>query len=104
MVMAEFTCTPVGAGESLSGFVAEILKVIDDSGLEYRLTPMGTIVEGLPAEVLGLAQACLLRGFELADRVSLQIKIDAKRSGGSRLASKIESVQAKAGRPLRTLG
>ena len=66
MVMAEFSIVPIGEGESLSGFVAEILALIDESGLEYRLTPMGTIVEGRAEQVFDLARACLAKGASLS--------------------------------------
>ena len=33
-------------GESVSEYVGRCLEVIDASGLEYRLGPMGTCIEG----------------------------------------------------------
>jgi uncharacterized protein YqgV (UPF0045/DUF77 family) len=45
MVLLEFMMSPAGKGESLSPYVARVLKVIDDSGVTYKLTPMGTILE-----------------------------------------------------------
>ncbi|MCU0970108.1 MAG: thiamine-binding protein, partial [Rubrivivax sp.] len=33
---------PAGKGESVSAYVARILDVIDKSGVDYQLTPMGT--------------------------------------------------------------
>ena len=46
MVLLEFSMAPLGQGESVSAQVARILDVIDRSGVPYRLTPMGTILEG----------------------------------------------------------
>ena len=46
MVLLDFSMTPLGQGESVSPYVARSLKIIDDSGLDYRLHAMGTIVEG----------------------------------------------------------
>jgi len=37
---------PVGKGESLSPYVVEIYKVIEESGLAYEQHQMGTNVEG----------------------------------------------------------
>jgi len=45
-MLVEFSITPIGRGESLSEDVARILDLVDRSGLNYKLTPMGTIVEG----------------------------------------------------------
>jgi uncharacterized protein YqgV (UPF0045/DUF77 family) len=40
MVLLEFSMAPLGLGESVSAQVAQILDVIDRSGVAYRLTPM----------------------------------------------------------------
>ena len=42
MVLLEFSISPTGKGESLSPYISRVLKTIDDSGVSYRLTPMGT--------------------------------------------------------------
>ena len=54
MVLLEFAMYPLGQGESLSRYVARSLDIIDKSGLAYRLTPMGTILEGEWAEVMAV--------------------------------------------------
>ena len=46
MIVCEFSVVPLGAGESLSEQVAKCLKIVQESGLPYQLTPMGTILEG----------------------------------------------------------
>jgi uncharacterized protein (TIGR00106 family) len=103
MVMAELSIVPIGEGASVSGFVAEILRLIDGSGLEYRLTPMGTIIEGRAEQVFDLAEACLAKGADLADRVSLSLKIDYRRGDHSRLRHKIAAVEEILGRTLKTM-
>lgn len=45
-MVVEFSVVPVGGGEELAGPIARILDLVDRSGLPYRLTAMGTIVEG----------------------------------------------------------
>jgi hypothetical protein len=42
-VLAELTMFPTDRGESVSAYVSRIIAMIDDRGLDYRLTPMGTI-------------------------------------------------------------
>ncbi|RLE00057.1 MAG: thiamine-binding protein, partial [Aquificota bacterium] len=51
MAVAEVTVVPLGTGSpSLSVYVAKALKILEQSGLKYQLTPMGTIIEGDPKE------------------------------------------------------
>jgi len=44
-MLIEFSIVPIGASSSVGAKVAEVLDLVDSSGLSYKLTPMGTIVE-----------------------------------------------------------
>ncbi len=46
MTLMEFSMIPLDKGASFSEYVARILKIVDESGLDYQLNPMGTVVEG----------------------------------------------------------
>ena len=59
MVLLELSIVPLGKGESVSEYVARSLRIIDKSGLDYRLGPMGTTIEGELVEVLGVLRSCL---------------------------------------------
>lgn len=96
--------TPLGKGESVSRYVAKVVDIVDRSGLPYVLTPMGTIIEGEDwDEVMGV----LKRGFEElkkeCPRISITMKVDYREGKSGRLRSKVESVQEKLGREIRTL-
>lgn len=100
-MLAEFSTFPVGEGVSLSRYVAEILDIIDRSGLEYKLNPMGTVVEGEYDEVMDLISKCHKKMMENAERVVTIIKIDDRKGVSNALQSKIESVEEKLGRELK---
>ncbi len=96
--------TPLGKGESVSRHVAKVVDIIDRSGLNYVLTPMGTIVEGESwEEVMGV----LREGFEElrkeCPRISITMKVDYREGKSGRLRSKVESVREKIGRDIKTL-
>jgi uncharacterized protein (TIGR00106 family) len=101
MVLMEFSLFPVGLGVSLSPYVARSLDIIDKSGLNYRLTAMGTIVEGEIDQVLDVMRKCLEAMAADCDRVSCSAKLDIRRGTDSRLDAKVESVEAKLGRELK---
>ena len=46
MTLMEFSIIPLDKGDSMGTYVARVLSVVDESGLDYRLNPMGTVVEG----------------------------------------------------------
>lgn len=102
MTIMQFTVIPLDKGPSLSRFVAEVLDVVDNSGLNYRLTPMGTIVEGEWDETLSLLDKCFKTVEPVSERLSISVTFDHRRGGESRLSKKIESVEQKLGRKLRT--
>lgn len=102
MVLLEFSMSPFDKGESVSQYVARSLDIIDKSGLPYRLTPMGTILEGEWDEVMKVVTACFERMSQDCTRVSTSIRIDYRAGKDGRLKSKIEAIEQKLGRKLST--
>ncbi|MFO8109075.1 MAG: MTH1187 family thiamine-binding protein [Thermoplasmata archaeon] len=100
-MLAEFTIVPLDKGESLSGYVSEILEIVDSSGLEYRLTPMGTIVEGDWDEVMSLVKGCHMHMRGYSKRVSTSVKVDDREGAVDRLEGKVRSVESKLGKKLK---
>ena len=102
MILLEFSMFPTSMGESKSAYVARILDIIDQSGVAYQLTPMGTILEGEWAEVMGVVTACFEALKTDCPRIATQIKVDYRAGGESRMKSKIASVENQLGRKLST--
>lgn len=102
MVLLEFSMYPTDKGESVSDYVKRSLEIIDDSGLPYRLGPMGTCLEGEYDEVMDVVRRCYLRMSEDCGRIACQLKFDSRRGPGGRLDSKVETLRAKTGRDLAT--
>jgi uncharacterized protein (TIGR00106 family) len=102
MVLLEFAMAPGGKGESVSEYVARIIDVIDRSGVPYQLTPMGTILEGDWDQVMGVVGACF-RALETdCPRIAMNLKMDYRAGGDSRLKSKVAKVEQRLGRKLAT--
>lgn len=94
-MLAEFSIVPLDKGaDSLSVHVAQILAIVRESGLDYQLTAMGTIVEGDSDKVFSLLKQCHLAMTAVSSRVSTSIKIDDRRGAKGRLTGKIRSVEA----------
>ena len=100
MVLLEMSIVPMGAGDSVSKYVAQCVDLVDQSGLDYEVHAMGTIVEGELADVLGLMQACIEKMAEHSDRVSCAAKLDFRRGQQGRLTAKVDSVEQKLGRKI----
>ena len=97
MAIIEISVTPLGVGTmGVSEFVTGCLKLARESGLNYQLTPMGTIIEGDMATLFPLLQQMHESPFLAgAERVSTLIKIDDRRDCTQSMQSKVDSVLAK---------
>jgi uncharacterized protein (TIGR00106 family) len=101
VVLLEMSIVPIGAGESVSQYVAKCVDVVDRSGLDYELHAMGTIVEGELPAVLKLLQECIEEVAKSANRVSCTAKIDYRQGVSGGMQSKVASVEKKLGRAAR---
>jgi len=101
MVLLEFSMAPLEKGASVGEYVARSLKIIDDSGLDYRLHAMGTIVEGEIDDVLGVLKTCLEAMAADCDRITCTAKLDYRKGHAGRLKTKVASVEEKLGRQLK---
>jgi len=98
-ILLEFSMFPTDVGESKSEYVSEVVKCVRESGYDYQLTPMATIVE-LPSmsEALSLIKECY-EVLEQKDcgRIYSVLKFDIRKGKSNRLVSKIKSVEDKIG-------
>jgi uncharacterized protein (TIGR00106 family) len=101
MLLLEFSITPLGEGESVSRYVADAVKIIDASGLDYQTHAMGTIVEGELDEVLAVLKQCVEAMAVHCNRISVSAKLDYRHGYQGRLKSKVASVEQKLGRPIK---
>jgi uncharacterized protein (TIGR00106 family) len=102
MVLLEFSMAPAGKGEGVSEYVARVLDVVDRSGVPYQFTPMGTILEGEWADVIGVVSACFEALKADCNRVGVHMRIDYRAGPAGRLRSKVEHVEQRLGRRLKT--
>jgi uncharacterized protein (TIGR00106 family) len=97
-VLLEFSIAPTDKGESLSPYVTRVIDLIDRSGLDYRLTPMGTVLEGSWDECLAVVTRCFHELGRDCRRLSLNLKVDYRAGASGRLEAKIASVEQRLGR------
>ncbi len=101
MVLLEFSMSPLSKGESVSQYVARSLDIIDRSGVQYRLNPMGTVLEGEWDEVFDVVKRCFQAMRKDCDRISTVIKVDYRKRHRGRLVSKVESIERQLKRELK---
>ncbi len=95
MVLLEFSITPLGKGESVGAYVARCVEVVRQSGLNYELHAMGTIVEGELDAVLGVLRDCFAALEPDCSRITCTAKFDYRRGPAGRIVSKVQSVERR---------
>ena len=96
MVVAAFSITPVGVGESVSEPVAAAVQLVRDSGLPNETNAMFTNVEGSWDDVMDLIKRCVDTVAASAPRVSVVIKVDHRPGAGpGALDRKREAVERR---------
>ncbi|HHH39363.1 MAG TPA: MTH1187 family thiamine-binding protein [Sedimenticola sp.] len=98
-VLLEFSMFPTDKGESVSAWVSPVIGMIRDSGVSYRLTPMGTIIE---TENLEQALALVAKAYHILEeagcnRVYAALKMDIRQGRTNRLQGKLDSVRERIG-------
>jgi uncharacterized protein (TIGR00106 family) len=100
-MLVELSIIPLGGDTHLSTEIAEVLKLIDESGLPYQLTPSGTCIEGEWDNVMPLIRQCHDRARSTSSHVITTIKIEDEAGEQDKLTRNITSVEEKVGRALR---
>ncbi len=100
-MIAAFSLTPLGAGESVGAIVAECVRIVRASGLPCETNAMFTNIEGPYGEVMGVIGRCVDYVASVAPRVSVVVKMDVLADDrGGRMAAKVATVEEHlAGQP-----
>jgi len=96
-MLAEFSINPLNV-EHMSRDVAQVVETLQSTGLEYRLGPMGTCIEGSLDEVLAAIRRCHEAVAGRHDRVITTIVIDDRKHHSHHLSDMVASVERHIGR------
>lgn len=100
-MIALLTVVPAGQ-EAMSAEVARVIDLIDQSGLTYQLTSMGTIIEGDAEAVWTLVRGCHEKMRENNTRVVTHLVIDDRDGVDDAMQSKVGDIEKHLSRKLKT--
>jgi len=98
MALVQVSIVPLGTKTtSISRYVARALKVLQDhKAVRYKLTPMGTVLEGDLDKVLSVVRKMHERRFDKdVRRVLTTVAIDDRRDKEATMESKVKYVVSK---------
>mgnify|MGYP006277346261 FL=1 len=97
-VIIDLCVVPLGVGTSVSEYVTECQKIINEAGLDHTLHAYGTNIEGEWNAVFAVVRQCHEKIHAMgAPRISTTIKAGTRTDRNQKMADKIESVQKKLG-------
>lgn len=100
-MLADFRIIPIGKGTHLTPQIAEVMKLVEASKLNYAINDMTTTVEGDWDSVMKLMRQCCHKVLEGADRVTLAVTIDERKDKTVHLGDKVKSVEQTLGKSLK---
>ncbi|HET6430355.1 MAG TPA: MTH1187 family thiamine-binding protein [Phycisphaerae bacterium] len=101
-LLVEFSLYPTDKGESVGQYVSRVVEIIHQSGLPYKLGPMGTTVEGDADKVFEVIRQCLHDLQRDSHRLAGRIDLDWRAQREHGLQQKVESVCHHLGHPVCT--
>jgi uncharacterized protein (TIGR00106 family) len=97
-VLAAFSVTPLGAGDSVGELVADAVQIVRDSGLPNETNAMFTNIEGEWDEVMTVIHRCVEAVAARAPRVSVVIKVDHRPGVDGTMHKKVERIEQQLGK------
>jgi uncharacterized protein (TIGR00106 family) len=92
-MMIEFSILPISDESHIGKYIAAAVKIVHDSGMEYRLTPMGTILVGEWEPAMTIIHKCHEAVRQMSDRVMTRIKVDDSKDGARLPEDKVKAVE-----------
>lgn len=93
-VIIDLCVVPMGVGVSVSRYVAECQKVLEEAGLEHTLHAYGTNISGDWDEVFAAVKSCHERVHAMgAPRITTTVKVGTRTDRQQSMQQKIDSVK-----------
>ncbi|MBA4544196.1 MULTISPECIES: MTH1187 family thiamine-binding protein [Thermoactinomyces] len=95
MAFLEISVAPVGTNTpSFSSYVSQAVEVVQQSGLQYQVTPTATVIEGDLNQLMDVAKQIHQKAMSAgANRVITHISIDERNDKSTNMQQQVQSVQ-----------
>ncbi len=96
-VSVELSVIPIGSGVSISGYIADCCRILEDAGLNVEVGPNGTNVDGEWDTVFEAIKQCheKLHNEDGVVRLFSTLKINSRTDKEQSSAQKVDAVRSK---------
>ena len=92
-MLAELRLTPVGSRVSFARLVADVVRILGASPLQYQVHAMGTSLEGELDAILAVVRACHEELRKHADRGLIELSIDDRTAAKGELVRSLQHMR-----------
>ena len=98
-VLLNFAIFPTDKGISVSKYVSKVIDMIKNTGFDYKLTAMGTIIETNELnEALDIINKAYKELEPVSERIYCSATFDIQKNKSNRILGKIKSIEEKIGK------
>lgn len=95
-IIVDLCIVPMGVGVSVSKYIAECEKILNDAGLKTKLHAYGTNIEGDWDNVFNTIKRCHEKVHEMgAPRITTSLRLGTRTDRLQTIEDKIKSVKEK---------
>jgi uncharacterized protein YqgV (UPF0045/DUF77 family) len=98
-MLIAFSVAPSGIGDSVTGAVADAVRIVRESGLPNHTDAMFTTIEGSWDECMDVVRRATEAVGKHGTRVSLVLKADIRPGHSGELTGKVERLEAELAKP-----
>jgi uncharacterized protein (TIGR00106 family) len=96
-MLVELNIVPLERGAHLGDAIAEVVGIVNDSGLPYQLTPSGTCIEGDWDQVMPIVRRCHEQARQRSPHVMTTVHIEDEEGARDKLRANVSSVEERLG-------
>ena len=100
-MVLELTIIPRGQSLSISSDIANLATIIECSGLDYKMTAFGTLIEGTWDQLMEVAKNCHFETRKENERVLTLMRMDDYGERAGEIEGAVDRVEKKLGRAIR---
>lgn len=98
MAVLEVSVLPLGTqSASISSYIQEVIEEIERQGLNYSVTPTGTVIEGDTDTLMEISKRLHKKTLERSNRVVTNIQIDERTDKNLTMDHLVEAAKLGAG-------
>ena len=98
----EISVVPVSEDGNVAPYLAEMVKIIAATELEYKCTPMSLQLSGDKQTAMDVARQCHEKVMSMTDRAFIRLRMDEANDASNGFESELKAVEEIVGKKIKT--